>query len=96
MLSTLLSAPVPAEDAELLQRLSNELDQLKGDGTESLFRFAVANEAGQLYRMVLVFGFHKRKRALELMQELGYQDSGPRPERQLDAVFLLTQQVHAE
>ena len=93
MLSTLLSAAVPAEDAELLQRLTEELDRFKGDGTDTLFRFAVANEAGELYRMVLVFGFHKRTRAL---RELEYQDGGARPDRQLDAVFLLTQQAHVE
>ncbi|ABM96791.1 hypothetical protein Mpe_B0010 (plasmid) [Methylibium petroleiphilum PM1] len=96
MLSTLLSAAVPAEDAELLQRLTEELDRFKGDGTDTVFRFAVANQAGELYRMVLVFGFYKRTRALELMQELGYHDGGPRPDRQLDAVFLLTQQAHVE
>ena len=37
MLSTLLSATVPAEDAELLQRLTDELDQLKGETYVRIF-----------------------------------------------------------
>ena len=96
MLSTLMSAPVPAGDAELMRTLDRELDLIVGDGTETLFRFAISNDAGELYRVVLVFGFRKRQRALELMGEMGYQDGGPRPARHLDAVFLPTQRVAAE
>ena len=96
MLSTLMPAAIPAGDAELMRRLDRELDMIRGDGTETLFRFAISNDAGELYRVVLVFGFQKRQRALELMREMGYQDGGPRPARHLDAVFLPPQEAAVE
>lgn len=88
-----MPAAIPAGDAELMRRLDRELDLIGGDGSETLFRFAISNDAGELYRVVLVFGFQKRKRALELMDEMAYQNGGPRPARHLDAIFLPTQRA---
>lgn len=93
MLSTLIDASVlpdsvPARDAALMQRLQEEIDLLHDDASGTLYRFAIANDAGELYRTVLVFGFQKRNRVLRVLREMGYRESGSRPDRQLDAVFL--------
>ena len=71
------------------RRLEKEIDALASDASGTLDRLAIANEDGDLYRPVLVFGFEKRNGVRHVFRELGYRDGGPRPYRQLDAVFLL-------
>lgn len=87
MLSTLLPAALPARDAELIQRLEEEVDLLTSDGSGTLYRFAIANDAGELYRTVLVFGLEKRNRVLLVLRELGYRDGGPRPARPASSMW---------
>ena len=88
MLSTLYAhAEVPERDVPLMLRLGQELKDGIDDSTASLYRFAVANDAGALYRLVIVFGHVQRGRAVELLLRLGYRQGGPEPERGLDAVF---------
>jgi hypothetical protein len=88
MLSTLYAhAEVPDRDAPLMLRLGQQLEDAVDDGTASLYRFAIANDLGAPYRLVIIFGHSKRRRAVELLLRLGYRQSAPEPERGLDAVF---------
>ena len=88
MLSTLYAhAEVPDRDAHLMLWLSQQLKDAIDDSTASLYRFAIANDSGSLYRLVIIFGHSQRGRAVELLLQLGYRQSGPAPERGLDAVF---------
>jgi hypothetical protein len=70
-----------------MQRLQQHLKDTIDDSTASLYRFAIANEAGTLYRLVIIFGHSERGRAVELLRQLGYRQHGPEPARGLDAVF---------
>ena len=88
MLSTLYAhADVPPSDAALLRRLRPLLLDPIDDSTATMVRFAILNEAGEAYRLVIVFGERKRKRAIEALEVLGYRRDAPQPERGLDAVF---------
>lgn len=88
MLSTLYAhAAVPATDAELLHRLRPLLPEPIDESTATMYRFAISNEAGAVYRLVIVFGEAKRERAMAELAAMGYRRDGPRPERGLDAVF---------
>ena len=92
MLSTLYAhAEVPESDAELLSRLRPLLpglsDERTASSTASMYRFAIANHAGAVYRLVIVFGEAKRERAIEALRQMGCRQGGPQPERGLDAVI---------
>ena len=88
MLSTLYAhAEVPDRDAHLMLRLGQQLKVTPDHSTASLYRFAIANDSGALYRVVIIFGHSERGRAVELLHRLGYRQHGPDPERGLDAVF---------
>jgi hypothetical protein len=88
MLSTLYAhAEVPDRDAHLMLRLGQQLRDTIDHGTASLYRIAIANDAGAHYRLVIIFGHVERGRAVELLIQLGYRQGGPEPERGLDAVF---------
>ena len=89
MLSTLYAhADVPESDAALLSRLRPLLPGVGEERTATMYRFAIANHAGAVYRLVIVFGEAKREHAIEALRQMGYRRSGPQPERGLDAVFL--------
>jgi hypothetical protein len=88
MLSTLYAhAEVPDSDVELLSRLRPLLPGLSDERTATMYRFAIANHAGAVYRLVIVFGEAKRERAIEALRQMGFRQGGPQPERGLDAVF---------
>lgn len=48
MLSTQTSVTAPIRDVDPMARLDQELDQIEGDGTDTLFRFAIVNDVGEL------------------------------------------------
>ena len=55
MLSTLYAhAEVPDRDAHLMLRLGQQLKDAPDHSTASLFRFAIANDSGALYRLVII------------------------------------------
>jgi len=88
MLSTLYAhAEVPDRDAHLMLRLGQQLKDAPDHSTASLYRFAIANDSGALYRLVIIFGHAERQRAVQLLIQLGYRQRGPEAERGLDAVF---------
>lgn len=87
MLSTLYGqAEVPPGDSELLRRLRHGHTD-RSDSTATMYRLGVTNDAGVIYRLVIVFGVVERKEVLELLKRMGYSQGEPQPERGLDAVF---------
>lgn len=87
MLSTLYGqAEAPPGDSELLRWLRYGLTD-RSDNTATMYRLGIANDAGAVYRFVIVFGVAEREQVLTLLERLGYSQGAPQPERGLDAVY---------
>jgi hypothetical protein len=88
MISTLYTrAVVAVRDADLMHHL-RQLREPDDLSTATMYRFGIVNDAGELYRLVIVFGVDERKAAVEVLQRLGYRQGGSNAERRLDAVYL--------
>jgi hypothetical protein len=88
MISTLYAkAVVSTRDRDLMHHL-RRLTEPPDEGTATIYRLGIANNAGELYRLIIVFGLDERCSAVELLRTHGYRQLGPNLERGLDAIFL--------
>lgn len=88
MISTLyLNAAVSIRDEDLMYHLTQLADPPEGSSA-TMYRLGIANDAGELYRLVIVFGLDERSAVMEMLRKQGYRRHGPHPERRLDAIFL--------
>ena len=88
MISTLYAkAAVSARDSHLMHHL-RQLAEPPEEGTPTIYRLGIANDAGELYRLIIVFGLDERGSAVEVLRKHGYRQLGPDLHRGLDAIFL--------